>query len=233
MAAKKGNEGNGVDPKLAAEAKESMKALGIGDGDFKGIKFKTSGYGTPYGTIAEKDGLLFAVAPKVVGPNPIAALFVRVRAEQQQDWANVVQAPDVFGFPELTQKSKTHMSTDVYVAVGTRPITGKHVHEIIAERKLVESVVNTIADRLEKAGAKLLVPRSVIVEFIREKYADQIPDEEEKMLEEFPVVIGDKAISKRLTDIFEKYYEKEVNAAKAAGENQKPETDGGEGKEAA
>ncbi len=182
--------------------------------DFKGVKTFTSEYKTRYAIVAEKKGLSLSIAPKL-GIGPLICIVLRVRAQKMEDWANLSDAGNVFGFPELEERGAKHASTDIVVVVGVSPITPYVVGKAIAENKVVEKLIDAIAARLGKAGAETLVEKEALVEYVRNVFEDQIPSDEPKQPDDFPILIGKTAAAKGLTEAAEKYLKQKPKQVKA------------------
>ena len=181
---------------------EALKALGLGD--FKGIKTFQSAYDSTYGIIAEAKGLHLSILPKLAAHpfSPFIGIYIRVRAQKAQEWANLSDAASIFGVPELVEKSPDHASIEFYIPVALQgTVLPYMLGKRIIENKLYEKIVDNIADRVQKAGSSLVADRETIVQYINSKLVDNFPTEEPKNITEFPVFVGDENINKGLTAI--------------------------------
>lgn len=186
--------------------KDSLKALGIGD--FKGLKTLTNTEtGTIYGIIAEAKGLTLSISPRIDARPlfPFVGIYVRVRAQKKEDWANLDAAGELFGLYELIQKSVKHASVEFFTVVGAHPCTPYEVGKVINDNHLFEHILDLIIERVEKAGGKLLAEKSVIRDYMLEQVKDALPTEPSKQPHEFPVMIGPEQISKHLGKLAQEY----------------------------
>lgn len=177
------------------DAKEALKGfLSAVTASGDTTTFSAKGTGTRYLTIATAKGLMLAVTPKVKAA-PIIGIFLRVRAQKAEVWANLDDANQLFGFPFL-DKSDVHKSVEVYVPVAKLPATVQQIGKAIETNKLIKLLVDTVCDRVEKAGAQISIPRDTIIEYIRNIFMDAIPSEDPalKLVPEFTVAIGEKEI---------------------------------------
>lgn len=163
--------------------------------------------GTRYGVLAKNKGLVLAVTPKIEVTGEMIGIIVRVRAERLEDWANLEDALNVFGFPELVTKSETHSSMDVVVWL-SRPGVGMYdIGKIIADEKIVEKVMDAIYDRAEKASVVGLTDKELAVEYMKNVFSDNLPSEPVKNFgpEDRIVCMGKEAAYKQYMALKEKY----------------------------
>lgn len=177
---------------------DSLKALGFGSaGGFKGLTtVKNEETGTIYGVIAKAKGLTLSLSPRIDArfDVPFIGVFVRVRAQKEEEWANLDDAGSLFGISELAQKSESHASVEFFTVVAAHPCTPYECAQIIANNKIFENTLDLIASRVEKAGCKMLAEKLVILDYMLEQVKDTLPSEPTKHPKEFPILIGGTAI---------------------------------------
>jgi hypothetical protein len=200
-----------VDPQEAANTTKELV------GGFSGVKTFTAATGTVYGIIAEGKGLALAIAPKIAPTGGFIGIYTRVRVQKQEEWANLEEGGELFGFPEVTKKGSNHSSCEAFVAVALQPTTPFAVGKRVEENKILESLVAAIQARVEKAGQKLIVSPESLVMYLRNVFETVLPSEEPAGITEFPVCIGDKEIANQVQSLFQKF------AAKGKKPKQHPE----------
>jgi hypothetical protein len=188
-----------VDPEEAANTTKGLI------GGFSGVKTFTAATGTVYGIIAEGKGLALAIAPKIAPTNGFVGIYTRVRVQKQEDWANLEEGGELFGFPEVTKKGSNHSSCEAFVAVALQPTTPFVVGKLVEANSILESLVAQIQKRVEAAGQKLAISPESFVMYLKNVFETMLPTEEPAGIDEFPVCIGDKAISNHLQALFNQF----------------------------
>lgn len=168
--------------------------------DITGIEtFRAASTGTRYATIAKAKGLALAIAAKVTTMGPVAVLYVRVRAQKLEPWANLSEAGDVFGFHELTEKSPEHSSMEVAIPLSLTTVGPHEVGKIIEKYDLVGKIVDGIYARI----AFPTVPKNVTREYLLNVFTDSFPSEPPKNLveDEYVVCFNGEDIGNLVTKI--------------------------------
>jgi hypothetical protein len=204
----KGKEKQDPEQQPAASASsETVKGL---LGGFNGVEtFKAKATGTVYGIIAEAKGLTLAIAPKITPAMGLIGIFVRVRVQKKEEWANLADGPALFGFP-VNPKSHDHSSCEAFVAVSLQPCTPYQVGKVIEEKAILESLVAELQKRVESAGQKLVISPDAVVMYLKNVFDTVLPTEEQKQIDEFPVCVGDEEIAAHAKALYEKFGKKKA-----------------------
>lgn len=177
---------------------------------FKGMK-TVKGHPSIYAVLAEKDGLLLTAAPKIA-LGGILGLSLRIRVRKANDDAVLnSESGSVFGLPECGDYDKSHnhgdprIGTDLFVALSTVGVAPYELGEIVYENQVLGKIVDELHARVMGAGGTLSVEPAVIVEYFSEQLKDSLPNEKpkEKIVTDFPVVIGAHNIEARMRAIYQ------------------------------
>lgn len=189
---------------------------------FKGMK-TVRGHPSMYAVLAEAEGLMLTVAPKIMlGPVVALDLRLRIRRADPEGEINLESAGSVFGFPEAepidSDPNDPRSGTDLMIAITTVPRTPYELGKVVYDNGILNKLVDEIGARVMGAGVKLSVEPDVIVEYFSEQLKDNLPTEApvEKAITDFPVMVGREAISARMNALMSaqgETYEKNLNGS--------------------